>query len=300
VEVALFGGEDFLGELSQLEDGNEAMKLVHRHDMSLWFTEELDPAIAHNMPFEGVSDNGILAVRQTVDGISGRENLSQASEINQEVKILSGKINNAISDFDATTKKASNIEKALKKYNKLQAKFLKAIDNIRKLHQVSDEPVQYDLLSEAEKRVFEMSFVIAKIQYTILASCILTQSNGGDADDSDLVINTANSVYKSIRQDSFKMNGDDLEVSNIIWKTSADTALLAGFAASAICIILMIAQLASKNLIGLAGLGGAVVAFPVFFRFKNLSQSRLCLWRYIRIALAVIVVATAEIIRLVV
>ncbi len=301
VEVALFGGEDFLGELSQLEDEDGVLSRVHRHDMSLWFTGELDPAISDNVPFGEVSDYYISVVRQTVDGISGRESLVQATKISQEVKKLSSKINAAVSDFDATTKKVKRIELALKKYNKIQASFLQRMDGIRTKYQTASGAVQYDLLSETERRVFEMSFVIAKIQYTILASCILSQSNGGDADEAIIVIDSANTAYKTVLKETFKMNGEeDLETSNIVWKENANRALVVGYTVSAICIILMIAQLVSKNMIGLVGIAGAAIAFPMFFYFKNLSQSKLFMWRCIRILVAVVVVAGAEIIRLVV
>ncbi|SKC04686.1 hypothetical protein SAMN06296386_11577 [Lachnospiraceae bacterium] len=301
VEVALFGGEDFLSELSQLEDEHGVMSRVHRHDMSLWFTGELDPAISDNVPFGEVSDYYISAVRQTVDGISGRENLAQATEISQEVKKISGKIKSAISDFDATTKKVKRIELALKKYNKIQASFLQKIDGIREKYQTAGEAVQYDLLSEAERRVFEMSFVIAKIQYTILASCILSQSNGGDADESIIVIDAANTAYKTVMKETFKMNEEeDLETANIIWEENANRALVAGYAISAFCIVMMIAQLVSKNMIGLIGIAGGALAFPMFFYYKNLSQSKLFMWRCIRIIASVIVVSGAEILGLVV
>ncbi|WP_022770115.1 hypothetical protein [Butyrivibrio sp. NC2007] len=301
VEVALFGGEDFLGELSQLDNDNNAVNSVHRHNMSLWFTGELDPTISDNTPFGEVSDYYISTVKQTVDGISGRENLAQASAVNQEVKDLSNKIGRAVSDFDATIKKIGIIEKTLKKYNKIQAKFLKKIEEIRAEHQTANETVKYDLLSEAEKRVFEMSFVMAKIQYTILASCILTQSNGGDVDDADIVIDTANSAYRSLMRDSFKKAGDDdIETINVMWKENADRAMVVGFATAAICIAVMIAQLIAGNLIGLVGIAGVLIAFPIFFYFKNLSQNKLFMWRCIRIAVAILVVGAAEIIRLVV
>ncbi len=300
VEVALFGGEDFLGELSQIENGSDAINQVHKHDMSMWFTGDLDPTISDNVPFSEVSDYYISVIKQTVDGISGRENLAQASEINQSVNELSGKINGAIADFEKTTNKPKRLGKIIKKYNRIQARYLNAIGNIRKAYQTSDEPVEFSQLSEKEKRVFEMSFVIAKIQYTILASCILTQSNGGDVDDSDIVIDTANSAYSSIKKDAFKMDGDDLENANILWKENADWAMYGGFATSALCILLMVMQVIGGNLIGLIGLAGAALAFPFFFYFKNFSQSKLFMWRCIRILSAVIVVVVAEIIRLVV
>ncbi len=62
VEVALFGGEDFLGELSQIKESENPMQQVHRHDMSLWFTGKLDKALSQNMNFGDISEGYIFTV----------------------------------------------------------------------------------------------------------------------------------------------------------------------------------------------------------------------------------------------
>ena len=221
--------------------------------------------------------------------------------INSYMRGLSDKINKAITEFDKISERPNHIELALKKYNRFQASFLLEIDNIRMSHQMSTEQVQYGLLSEPEKRVFEMSFIVAKIQYKLLAACILEQNNGGDEDNSDTVIDTANTIYQTIKRDTFKMSGDDdLEVVNIVWKENANAALVAGFVTSIICLIIMITQLKSKSLIGFVGVCGAAIAFPRFFFLKDLSNNKLYKWRCIRIVVAILVVVVTEIIGLVV
>ena len=296
VEIGLFGGEDFLSELSQLEDEQDAIHRVHRHDMSLWFTGELDPSISDNVPFDEVSDYYISVVRQTIEGISGRENLAEATEISQDVKQLENKIRSAIADFDATAKKYKTIEDALRKYNTVQSRFLNEIENISMRHQSGESIVQYESLTESEKRVFEMSFVIAKMQYTILASCILPQSNGGDADDSDFVIDVADKAYTSIKKDTFKIGESvDSVTADLIWKESADKMMYAGFAVCACFIVLMIAQLKFRSHVDLIALGGVILAIPLFFIKKDLPQSKLFMWRGIRILAAIVIVIVAEI-----
>jgi len=301
VEVALFGGEDFLSELSQVAVGIIEPGDVHRHDMSLWFTGELDSTIARYIPFGGVSDNYILEVKQIVDGISRRENLAQATAINQEVMQLSGKIATAIADFNSTTKKIKNLEASLKKYTRIQNGFFSEIGDIRKRHQTGNGVIPYELLLENEKRVFEMSFIVAKMQYIILASCILQENNGGDSDDSNSVIESTNDVYKLLKKDSFKMTDDnDTSIVNILWKDDANKALIVGFIVVTACILLMIAQLVSGNLLGLTGFLAAAIAFPVFFYFKNMTQNKLFMWRCVRIVVAVMLVIAVQIIGLVV
>ena len=301
VEVALFGGEDFLSELSQLGDDLDVMSRVHRHNMSLWFTGELAPAIANNVSFGEISFYYISVVKEMVDGISGRENLEQAKAIYREVKALSNKINVAILQFDKTLAKTKQIVSSVKKYNRIQERFLQEMGLIKERHGTGEEAVEYDLLSDAEKRVFEMSFVIAKMQYTILASCILAVTDGGDLDDATLVIDRAHSTYKTVVKDMFKVtDGDGLATADLVWKDKTKLAMIAGFVMSALCIGLMILQLVSGHWIGLVGIAGALIAFPKFFLIKNLSQSRLCMWRCIRIIAAIVVVMAVEIIGMVV
>ena len=96
------------------------------------------------------------------------------------------------------------------------------------------------------------------------------------------------------------MVGDDLETSNILWKPDAERAKYAGFGMMAIHLVLMITQFATGNLLGLINLVGIAVCCPVFFHFKGLSQSKLFMWRCIRIVASVVVVIGAQIIKLVV
>lgn len=297
VEVALFGGEDFLSELSQASNGIIEYNSVHRHDMSLWFTNEMDFTIARNIMFGGVSDNYISAVKQTVEAISNRENLKQATDINQEVMQLSSKISSAIADFNVIIKKINNIENSLKKYNKIQNALLTEIERIWACHQNINGVVHYDLLAEYEKRAFEMSFIIAKMQYIILSSCTLQERNGGDTDDSDIVIASVDNVFKAMKKDAFKMNeNNDAFAINVLWKSNADKALVVGFITSAVCIALMILQLVAGDLLGLIGIPAAVIAFPVFFYFKYLSQNKLFMWRCIRIVFTIFLVIVVQII----
>ena len=298
--VALFGGEDFLFELSQIPETENALEQVHKHDMSLWFSNALPPSIASMISFSGVSDDYIGTVKQTIDCISGRENLAQATDINRKTENLSNRVNDAVKDFEATLNSSKEIGKSLKKLNKTQSAFLKRIEDIKATHQTSGEVIQYEILTEEEKRVFEMSFVISGIQYTVLSSCILAGKNGGDSDETVSVVATANNIMKKIKKDSFRMVGDDLETSNILWKPDAEKAKYAGFGMMALHLVLTIAQFTAGNLLGLISLVGIAVCCPVFFHFKGLSQSKLFMWRCLRIVASVVVVVGAQIIRLVV
>ncbi|WP_044937766.1 hypothetical protein [Pseudobutyrivibrio sp. LB2011] len=295
VEVALFGGEDFLGELAQIKNNENPMQEVHRHDMSLWFTGELDKTLAENMTFGTVTEGYISAVGEMVQGITGRENLAQAIEINQEVKSLEAKINKAIGEFDATTKKCKKIISSISRLNKVQARFLNEIEAIEKKYNTTSM-IEYSLLKNEEKNVFEMSFEIAKMQYTILASCMLAEQNGGDMDDTSIVADTACREYRKIKKDTLKNNNaDDITVVNLLWKNNADVMLYLGFIISVACIIFTFYQLLVGKMLWLIGIAGAIVSWPIFYKFKDFSNNRLFFWRCIRIAFALLIVILVEI-----
>ena len=84
-------------------------------------------------------------------------------------------------------------------------------------------------------------------------------------------------------------DNSDTDVANVIWKNDADMALIGGFTTSVLCIFLMITQMMSGNWTGLFGIIGAAAAFPLFFYFKNLKQSKLFVLRCIRIVIGLVI-----------
>ena len=138
-------------------------------------------------------------------------------------------------------------------------------------------------------------------QHHVVLAVNQVLTDGGDLDDATLVIDRAHSTYKTVVKDMFKVtDGDGLATADLIWKDKTKLVMIAGFVMSALCIGLMILQLVSGHWIGLVGIAGALIAFPKFFFIKNLSQSRLCMWRGIRIIAAIVVVMAVEIIGMVV
>lgn len=166
-------------------------------------------------------------------------------------------------------------------------------------YHLSGGTISYSQLSESEKRIIEMSMRIAEMQYYVLDSSLLSAQNGGIQEVTGS-ISIVDKMIKKIKKDSFSMKDDNLQTSNLLWKKDAQYAMYAGFACTGLCVLLMILQLVSGNLFGLIGIAGAIISFPIFFYFKNLSQSKLFMWRGIRIALSMIIVLGVEIIGMVV
>lgn len=290
-EVALFGGEDYLSELSKSSNDRLSDEKIYRHEMSLWFAGKLEAATNERISFSGVSDCYISEVKQIVDGISGRENLKQACEIKKYVDELSEKINNAVENFRNILQVEIDLKNSIEKYNQIQNNFLKKINEIKSIHHCNgNKTFTYAELSEAEKHVCEMSFIIAKVQYALLASYILSENNGGDSDETSTVIEQAETIYKQIKKDTFKTSEHDREVADIIWKKDANKAMNYGFITSFICTAFMIMQFMSGNYMWIISIVGAAVSFPIFFYLKNISQVKLFIYRYIRIALAIIII----------
>ena len=299
VEVALYGGTDLFEQIASDENVNASITSARKHEMSLWFNNSLDRSVSDQIIFSGVSGYYIDSVKQVVDNISGRENLAQSQEVNRTVMELNKQIETANNEFDSMLAKIKNVKRCLKRLGNIQKECMNEITVICGKHQLSAGTLSYSQLSESEKRVVEMAMRIAEMQYYILDSSLLSAQNGGIQEITGS-ISVVDKMIKKIKKDSFSMKEDNLQTSNLLWKKDAQHAMYAGFVCTGLSVLLMILQLISGNLFGLIGILGALISFPIFFYFKNLSQSKLFMWRGIRIALSMIIVLGVEIIGMVV
>ena len=75
--------------------------------------------------------------------------------------------------------------------------------------------------------------------------------------------------------------------------------MFGNFCAMAAFLVLACIRIINMNWFGLIGVAGAIIAMPIFFCYKNLPQSKLYMWRIIRLVAAIIVVLGVEILQLV-
>lgn len=293
-EIALHGGANLFSQISQSNDASN----TSLHEMTLWFSETQNHFDTDQIVFSGVSNFHITSTKQIVESISGRENLDHAKEINNSVMQLKEAMESAENEFDFMIKKFNTLNKYSKKLCNIQKSFIKEITSICKQYPKTNGTIPYKLLTKTEKRVIEMSMRIIEMQYFILDSSILSTQNGGVQEALESLEIVDKTLHK-IKKDAFCMKGENIQVSNLLWQRDAQISMYGGFACGIIYLILLILQIINANLWGLVGIPGAIIACPLFFYFKNLPQSKLFMWRCIRIVVSVILVLGIEIIGMV-
>lgn len=201
----------------------------------------------------------------------------------------------AVSKMDIMTTGMNGIEKMsnnyssfIKKFGKKFKPFIKEMERIRAEHPNGDgEMIDFNELSVVEQKTLHLSWLMAQIYYHVLSTPILT-ADGKVSTDAEKVISVAEKEFKQFKKDTFKMTGDDAKAADILWASSARSMMIVNFIAMAIMIFAGVSLFATNVLGGLALFVGAVIAFPIFFKFKAPSASKLWLWRIVRLICAVV------------
>lgn len=299
IEVAAFEGLSFLATAAQQQDVARFLMEADKHDLSIWLAEEMDPIEEEHFSFAGMSAAQINAANAIVSGISGKENLTQAKNINATVNDIVSKMNSAA---EVSAAFASRINKGLecnRQVEKVLKPFVVELENFaKKYSENQDSIVPFEQLTEAEQKVVEMSWNLAKLQYYILNASVLPNDQEG-SQSIDATVTEVQRELKLLRKETFKMTGVCTMAADLIWKPYAQKMMFANFAAMLLFVAIGIMQMINSNWYGLIGLAGAVIALPIFFYYKNLPQSKLYMWRIIRLAIALIVFVGVQMIGLV-
>ena len=185
---------------------------------------------------------------------------------------------------------SDNYSGFIKKLNKIFAPFIKELDRIKSEHTIDqDGYVDFDDLSTVEQKTLHLSWLMAQIYYHVLATPILT-STGEVSSDAQKALSASIADLKEVRKDTFKMVGEDAPVGNLLWKPIANKMLIINFFAMAFFVVIGILSLGSSVLKGILFIVCALLACPVFFKFRDLPASRLYVWRLVRLIVSVVVV----------
>mgnify|MGYP004446708635 CR=1 FL=1 len=149
--------------------------------------------------------------------------------------------------------------------------------------------IDFSELSIVEQKTLHLSWLMAQIYYHVLSTRILT-ADGKMSTDAGKVISAAEKEYKQFKRDTFKMTGDDAKAADILWTSSAHSMLAVNFIAMAVMIFAGISLFATSILGSISLFVGAIIAFPIFFKLRAPSASRLLVWRIIRLVLSIVFV----------
>ena len=85
------------------------------------------------------------------------------------------------------------------------------------------------------------------------------------------------------------MVDEDAQVGDIVWKPEANKMLIVNFFAVVIMIAWGCLSMSTSVLKGILLIVCAGVAFPIFFKFRNLPASRIYTWRLVRLVGAIVI-----------
>lgn len=230
----------------------------------------------------------ILAVGAVITSVKSKERLAEVKKVHAEAMDAVSKMDIMTTGMNGIEKMSNNYSSFIKKFGKKFKPFIKEMERIRAEHPNGDgEMIDFNELSVVEQKTLHLSWLMAQIYYHVLSTPILT-ADGKVSTDAEKVISVAENEFKQFKKDTFKMTGDDAKAANILWASSARSMMIVNFIAMAIMIFAGVSLFATNVLGGLALFVGAVIAFPIFFKFKATSASKLWLWRIVRLICAVV------------
>jgi ABC-type multidrug transport system fused ATPase/permease subunit len=232
----------------------------------------------------------IIAVSALITSAKSKEKLAEAKKTHEEAMDAVAKMEAITTGMQAVSKLSNNYSKFIKQLNKKFQPFIDEVNRIKATYATSDdELIDFDILTHTEQKTLHISWLMAQIYYRILSTPIMTES-GAASYEATRVLKKSNEEMRQMRRDTFKMAGEEAQVGNILWTDAARKMIVINFAVMACFLILGCMAFKSNILTGLVYMVGSLIAFPFFFKFRNLPQSKLFMWRVIRVSVSVVFV----------
>ncbi len=288
IDFAISGGTDLLAEKTHIHNGNLVNVYADLSDTARWISGEQIPYSY----IAGVDVNEVLEASKLVSSITGKENLATANQLNAYVSSVARKIDNAATSLGTISNISSSIIALIKQLDQLLRSFNKELSAIHRKFNCSR--VKYEELQPDEQNVIKMSWDIAKLYYYALSMPIL-DIKGNLVSNVQMPIDYCYSSIKELKKKTFSMSGDQKRAANVIWRPNSIMAMVISFILIGCFFVTGSLMLLEGNLKGLILIGAMIVAFPVFFKFKRLPESKKMVWRYVRIGVSVIMVIVLSI-----
>lgn len=234
----------------------------------------------------GVVVAPIVAVAAVIAGAKGKEKLAEAKKIHAEAV---SQMNIMTTGMEGIAKMSDNYSSFIKKLNKKFVPFLQELERIKNSHPVdADGMIDFDSLSIVEQKTLHVSWLMAQVYYHVLSTPILN-SKGEVSSEAREALSASTKGLKQIKKDTYKMVDEDAQVGDIVWKPEANKMLIVNFFAVVIMIALGCLSMSTSVLKGILLIVCAGVAFPIFFKFRNLPASRIYTWRLVRLVGAIVI-----------
>lgn len=300
MDVAI-GGMRLL-ELDEEANTVQALLVDKKGETATWlqqgFISGKEIVVADSLP-----SSAIDSAQSLINTITGKENLTAAEYIKEEVSEVVKLMDIAINKMSKSQSVVTKQEYCLKRISRLLALYKTEVDKIYQTHQVmnTEAALDFEQLQEDERRVIQIACNLAKLYYCVASAKVFGVAEDVlDSVSVKDVLREAKKELQTFRKSTYKMTGTGLRAANIMWAPEAHNVFIVNCAFMVLFVIMSVIQLINSNLYGLVGVAGIAIALPKFFYYKNLRESQLWFWRLVRLLIAIVVVLAVEIIGMVV
>lgn len=141
-------------------------------------------------------------------------------------------------------------------------------------------------MTKNEQKTLHLTWLMAQIQYHILSANILTD-DGKVSKDAEETLKNADKSLKDMQKGTLKLKGEEAKAVDILWNIPANVMLVINMFFCLIMVLLMADNIKYDFGEGILYFITAVIAFPIFFKYKNLSKSELFKWRIVRLIISI-------------
>lgn len=222
-----------------------------------------------------------------IAGARGKQKLAEAKEVHAQAEQAAVQMKTVTTGMEGIEKMTRNYNAFIVKLGKKFRPFLREMERIRSEHPCADgQQIDYNELSEVEQKTLHLTWLLAQVYYHVLTVPLLT-ADGKVTEDAESVLASSVKELKQFQKDTFKMCGADAQAADLFWKSQANIVCGVNFVYIAL-LLASIFLLPGKLVTILARILSGTIAFPIFFKFRNLPESKKYIWRLVRLATAIV------------
>lgn len=186
------------------------------------------------------------------------------------------------------TKLAKSYTRIVKQLNLLLGPFIDEIRIIISRYQNNVEKIDFTQLALVEQSTIHVAWRIARVYYYILQTPIVNEL-GIASGMAEMMLKDSQNEINQLKKDTSQMIYEDRFIGDIVWREDANKWRTIGFIVSAFFLIYGVFFVSTEYLVeGLCLFACSFIAFPIFFYFRNMAQSSLCMFRKARVIIAVV------------
>lgn len=235
----------------------------------------------------------LLFVSGLIASANGKAKLAEAKKFHAEATEKSEKLDMITTGMAGIEKMSKNYRTFIKKFNKKFTLFLNELEKIKEKYNATEENMtDFNTMTIAEQKTLHITWLMAQVYYHVLSVSILTD-DGNVSKEAEEGLKYADKTLNDMKKETLKLTGEEAKAVDLLWKDSANFMIVINMVFSISMICVAIDNINYDILEGLAYIISSIIAFPIFFKFKNLPKNKLFVWRIIRLIIAIMFIVIA-------